>query len=85
MKNYLICKTQNVVDVDGNILGKRICDVSDTKFPVSNDYEWKEYAEYFDIYTGQWYWLDKPTEYIPPLPPIEPAENQPSTEGTQTL
>jgi hypothetical protein len=86
MYNYLICKIQDIVDVDGNILGNRVCDVSETTFPVSNNYEWKEYAEYFYIYTGQWYWADnKPTEYIPPLPPIEPAENQPVTQGTQEL
>jgi hypothetical protein len=69
MKNYLICKIQDVIDVDGNVLGKRVCDVSDTTFPVSNDYEWKQYVEFLDIYTGQWYWLgDKPVEYVAPVP-----------------
>jgi hypothetical protein len=85
MKNYLICNIQDVIDVDGNILGKRVCDVSDTTFPVSNNYEWKDYAEYFDIYTGQWYWANnKPNEYVPPVIPT-PLEGQPATQGTQTL
>ena len=70
MKNYLICNIQAVIDADGNILGSRICDISDETFPVSNDYEWKQYAEFIDIYTGEWYWTDKPTEYI--VPPIYP-------------
>jgi hypothetical protein len=85
MKNYLICNTQNIIDIDGNILGKRVCDVADATFPVSQDYEWKEHDEYFDIYTGEWYWLDKPTEYIAPVPVILPAEDQPQTTGTQEL
>lgn len=86
MKNYLICKIQDIVDADGNILGKRVCDVTDSTFPVSNDYEWKEYAEYFYIYTGQWYWADdKPNEYVPPITNTTPAENQPNSSGTQTL
>jgi hypothetical protein len=85
MKNYLICNTQDVIDIEGNVLGKRICDVSDFTFPVSTNYEWKEYADYFDIYTGQWYWADnKPNEYVPPVIPAS-EENQPTTEGTQTL
>ena len=75
MKNYLICNIQDVTDVDGNILGKRVCDVSDNTFPVSNDYEWKSHLEYFDIYTGSWYWSDKPTEYVAPI--IEPVVAQP--------
>jgi hypothetical protein len=66
MKNYLICNIQDITDVDGNVLGKRVCDVSDVTFPVSNDYEWKECVDFFDIYTGAWYWADKPTKYIPP-------------------
>jgi hypothetical protein len=66
MKNYLICNTQDITDVDGNILGKRVCDVSDTTFPVSNDYEWKQHNEVIDVYTGYWYWSDKPTEYVGP-------------------
>jgi hypothetical protein len=86
MKNYLICKIQNITDVDGNILGNRICDVVDNIFPVSDDYEWKEYAEYFDIYTGQWYWADnKPNEYVAPNPQPIPEPQQPATQGTQTL
>lgn len=84
MKNYLICNIQNVTDVEGNVLGKRVCDVSDATFPVSNDYEWKQYAETFDVYTGAWYWSDKPTEYVPPVIPA-PLEEQPATEDTQTL
>jgi hypothetical protein len=82
MKNYLICNIQDIIDVDGNILGKRVCDVCDATFPVSNDYEWKEYSEYFDVYTGQWYWTDKPTEYVAPAPE---QQEQPATEGTQDL
>lgn len=85
MKNYLICNIQDITDVENNVLGKRICDVSDTTFAVSTDYEWKEYQDYFDIYTGDWYWSDKPTEYVPPTPVIIPAEDQPQTTGTQTL
>ena len=84
MKNYLVCNIQDVIDVDGNVLGKRVCDVCDTTFPVSNDYEWKQYSEFVDIYTGWWYWTDKPTEYV--VPPITtPNTGQPSTEGTQDL
>jgi hypothetical protein len=82
MYNYLICKTQQIYDIQGNDLGSRVCDVSESTFPVSDDYEWKEYAEYFDVYTGSWYWADKPTEYVAPAP--EPQE-QPVTEGTQDL
>jgi hypothetical protein len=70
MKNYLISNIQEIFDVDGNLLGKRVCDISDSTFPVSDDYEWKQYEEFFDIYTGAWYWFDKPTEYIAPLPPV---------------
>lgn len=66
MKNYLICKLQDVTDVNGIVLGKRICDVADTTFPVSNDYEWKQYSDFVDIYTGDWYWTDKPVSYVPP-------------------
>jgi hypothetical protein len=66
MKNYLICNIQDVTDVDGNILGKRVCDVSDTTFPVSDDYEWKQCVDVLDVYTGYWYWSDKPTEYVAP-------------------
>jgi hypothetical protein len=85
MKNYLICNIQDVIDIEGNVLGKRVCDVSDTTFPVSNDYEWKQCAELFDVYTGQWYWADeKPGEYIPPFIPA-PTEEQPTTQGTQDL
>jgi hypothetical protein len=85
MKNYLICNIQDVIDIEGNVLGKRVCDVSDTIFPVSNDYEWKQYGEWFDIYTGQWYWLsDKPNEYVPPSI-SKPSEEQPTTQGTQEL
>jgi hypothetical protein len=82
MKNYLICNTQKITDIDGNVLGSRICDVSESTFPVSDDYEWQQYAEHVDVYTGQWYWTDKPTEYVAPIP--EPQE-QPVTEGTQDL
>jgi hypothetical protein len=82
MKNYLICNIEKIIDVEGNVIGSRICDVSDTTFSVSDDYEWKQYAEYFDIYTGQWYWSDKPTEYVPP---ISEPEEQPITEETQDL
>ena len=78
MKNYLICNIQDVCDVEGNVLGKRVCDVSDTAFQVSDDYEWKQYADFVDIYTGAWYWLDdKPVEYVAPLPPIP----EPVVEG----
>jgi hypothetical protein len=85
MKNYLICKIQDITDTEGNVLGQRVCDVSDTTFPVSNDYEWKEYAEYFDVYTNQWYWADdKPNEYVPPIIP-NPLNDQPYTTGTQTI
>jgi hypothetical protein len=83
MKNYLICKIQDVTDVDGNVLGNRICDVSDTTFPVSNAYEWKQYAEFVDVYTGAWYWdNDKPVEYVVPRTPITVAPNaeQPTTD-----
>jgi hypothetical protein len=66
MKNYLISNTQEVIDIEGNVLGKRVCDVSDVTFPVSNDYEWVQHTELVDIYTGAWYWTDKPTEYTPP-------------------
>jgi hypothetical protein len=73
MKNYLICNIQDVIDIEGNVLGKRVCDVCDATFTVSNDYEWKQYEELFDIYTGAWYWSDdKPVEYIPPTPPTPP-------------
>jgi hypothetical protein len=84
MKNYLICSIQDIADVDGNILGKRVCDVSDATFPVSNDYEWEQYSEFVDIYTGNWYWTDKPTEYVAP-PVITSNTGQQSTEGTQDL
>lgn len=84
MKNYLISNIQQLTDLEGNILGRRICDVCDNTFSVSNDYEWKEYSEFIDIYTGVWYWTDKPTEYIPPI--IVPVkENEIETEGTQEL
>jgi len=84
MKNYLICNIQDVIDVDGNVLGKRVCDVADETFPVSDDYEWKQYAEFIDIYSGDYYWSDKPTEYIRPV--ITPVkENEIKTEGTQEL
>jgi len=75
MKNYLICNTQDVTDVDGNVLGKRVCDVSDATFPVSADYEWKQHNEAIDVYTGYWYWSDKPTEYVAPVvtPTAAPA------------
>jgi hypothetical protein len=85
MKNYLICNFEKIIDVDGNILGGRICDVSETTFPVSNDFEWKEHAKYFDIYTGQWYWSDRPTEYVPPVVLAINAEDQPTSTGTQDL
>jgi hypothetical protein len=86
MKNYLICNIQDVVDAEGNILGKRVCDVSDITFPVSNDYEWKQYAEFVTVYDNQWYWADnKPNEYVLPATNITFDENQPATEGTQTL
>ena len=86
MKNYLICNIVDAIDIEGNILGKRVCDVSDTTFPVSDDYEWKQYTEFLDIYTGQWYWADdKPNEYVPPVVNITPAENQPNSSGTQDL
>jgi hypothetical protein len=78
MKNYLICNIQDVTDVDGNILGKRVCDVADATFPVSNDYEWKQYAETFDVYTGAWYWSDKPTEYVAPV--VAPTTAQTPTK-----
>lgn len=84
MKNYLICNTQDVLGIDGNLLGKRVCDVSDATFPVSNDYEWKQYPDFFDVYTGYWYWSDKPTEYIIP-PVITSNTDQPTTEGTQEV
>jgi hypothetical protein len=82
MKNYLICNIQDVTDVDGNILGKRVCDVADTTFPVSDDYEWKQYAEFIDVYTGAWYWSDnKPNQYNLPI-----SETQiTAIEGTQNL
>jgi hypothetical protein len=82
MKNYLICNIQQLIDIDGNVLGNRICDVSDTTFSVSDDYEWKQYSEYFDIYTGAWYWSDKPIEYVQPIP--EPEE-QSIAQQTQDL
>jgi hypothetical protein len=86
MKNYLICNIQDVIDIDGNVLGKRVCDVSDNTFPVSNDYEWKQYAEYLDIYNNEWYWADdKPVEYIPPPPKPAPKDEQPSSSGVQDL
>ena len=67
MKNYLISNIQNILDIEGNVLGKRVCDVADTTFPVSNDYEWKQYSEVIDVYTGDWYWLDdKPVLYVRP-------------------
>lgn len=87
MKNYLICNIQDVIDAEGNVLGKRVCDVVDITFPVSQDYEWKQYAEFIDIYTGGWYWADdKPNEYIPTPPLVQtPADEQPVTTGTQDL
>ena len=86
MKNYLISNTIDLIDVNGAILGKRICDVSDSTFPVSNDYEWKEYSEYFDVYTNQWYWADnKPNEYVPPAIPVDAAEDQPNSSGLENL
>lgn len=83
MKNYLIVNIQDVIDVEGNVLGKRVCDVSDETFPVSNDYEWKEYSEFIDIYTGVWYWTDKPIQYVPPAIPV--AEDQPTSSGLEDL
>jgi hypothetical protein len=87
MKNYLICNIQEVADVDGNVLGKRVCDVSDSTFPVSADYEWKQYAEFVDIYTGAWYWLEKPVEYVAPPTPmaVAPETEQPTTTDLETL
>ena len=83
MKNYLICNIQDITVIGGNVLGKRVCDVCDATFPVSDDYEWKEYAELVNIYTGQWYWLDdKPVEYIPPAPPA-PTEPIDETSGQE--
>jgi hypothetical protein len=82
MYNYLICKIQDVTDVDGNILGKRVCDVCETTFPVSDDYEWKQSAGFFDVYSNQWYWTDKPVEYVIPS---SYNPQQPTTQGTQTL
>jgi len=77
MKNYLICNIQDVTDVDGNILGKRVCDVSDTTFPVSDDYEWKQCADVLDVYTGAWYWADeKPNQYVPPVAVPTAEENK---------
>lgn len=88
MKNYLICNSQDITDIDGNFLGKRVCDVSEEMFPVGADYEWKQYEEFVDVYTGFWYWADnKPNQYIAPGAPITAAldAEQPTTEGTQTL
>lgn len=76
MKNYLICNIQDIADVDGNILGKRVCDVVDATFPVSDAYEWKQHAETFDVYTGAWYWSDKPTEYVAPAPQPTAEQNK---------
>lgn len=80
MKNYLIYKKQDILDVDGNVLGKRVCDVSDVAFPVSDDYEWLQYAELFDIYSNEWYWSDKPVEYIRVFPQVI-DEEEPATPG----
>jgi hypothetical protein len=82
MKNYLICNIQDITDVDNNVLGKRVCDVADSTFPVSDDYEWKQYAEFIDVYTGAWYWADnKPNQYNLPI-----SETQiTGIEGTQNL
>jgi len=66
MKNYLICNTQDIVDFNGNTLGKRVCDISETTFLVSEEYEWKQFSETLNIYNGIWYWSnEKPEEYIP--------------------
>lgn len=63
--NYLICKTQHIVDDNGNDLGGRIIDKSNTEFQVSSDYEWMQSDIDCDIYVGQWYMLDgNPVEYI---------------------
>lgn len=84
MYKYLICKTHVFYDEQNNLLGPRVCDVCESTFPVSNDYEWIDYPEYIDVYTGAWYWTDKPNQYIPPEPVVAP-EDQPNAEGTQTL
>jgi len=85
MNNYLISKIQDIYDVEGNDLGNRVCDVSESTFPVSDDYEWKQYEEYFDVYTGQWYWDNKPVEYIPPFQNSNPANDQPSASGLDNV
>jgi hypothetical protein len=78
MYNYLICTIQNIKNAEGNDLGNRVCEVSESTFPVSDDYEWKQYDEYFDVYTGQWYWDNKPIEYIHPIQNANPASGQPA-------
>lgn len=80
MNYYLISKIQNIINEEGIVLGPRVCDVAESIFPVSTDYEWKEYAQRIDIYTGYWYWADnKPNEYVAPIPPI------PETDTTEVL
>lgn len=88
MYKYLICKTHQIFNDEGNVLGCRVCDVCEQEFPVSNDYEWVDYHEYVDIYTGAWYWSDnKPNEYIVPVPPkpVVPETEQPKISNLNTI
>mgnify|MGYP003704927475 CR=1 FL=1 len=86
MKEALISNTEEIYKDDGTPLGWRVAQVNpqgDT-FPVADTMFWVECAD--DVVADQFYY-DDVTKQINPVPvdTITPMQEQPTTNGTQTL